>query len=266
MLDKIPEELDWNEVAERNAADPSPLKVCLLQEIERYNELLVKLRASNKLLIKGIQGFVVISKEQEDVLKSLFEGRVPTSWLSAYPSLKPLGSWTPDLVDRISQLNFWAYEGIPKAFWLGGLTYPTSLLTGLLQATARKQMLSVDVLSFDFIVQAGDEASITQLPKEGSYFTKMNLEGARWDYNTMALTDSETMQLFAPMPIIHFKPVAKKKNVTDGFYSAPLYLYPVRTGSRERPSFMIWVDLKAGQHDANYWIKRGAALLLSLAT
>jgi len=266
MLDKIPEEIDWNEVEERNAADPSPLKVCLLQEIERYNDLLTALRASNKLLIKGIQGFVVISKEQEDVMKALYEGRVPASWLSVYPSLKPLGSWTPDLVDRISQLNFWAYEGIPKAFWLGGLTFPTSLLTGLLQATARKQMLAVDVLSFDFIVQAGDEASITQLPKEGSYFSKMNLEGARWDYNTMALTDSETMQLFAPMPIIHFKPVAKKKNVTDGFYSSPLYLYPVRTGSRERPSFMIWVDLKAGQHDANYWIKRGAALLLSLAT
>lgn len=30
------------------------------------------------------------------------------------------------------------------------------------------------------------------------------------------------------MPIIHFKPVAKKKNITDGIYACPLYYYPIR--------------------------------------
>lgn len=216
-------------------------------------------------MIKGIQGFVVISPEQEEVLVALNEGRVPKSWLGCYSSLKPLGSWVPDLVERIGQLMFWAYEGIPKVFWLGGLTFPTSFLTAALQASARKNMVSVDVLSFDFVVQSGDESSMTAAPKEGNYFKGMSLEGAKWDYNTMALTDADTMQLFAPMPIIHFKPVAKKKNVTDGIYSCPLYYYPIRTGSRERPSFMIWIDVKSGAHTANYWIKRGAALLLSLA-
>ena len=48
-------------------------------------------------------------------------------------------------------------------------------------------------------------------------------------------------------------------------YSCPLYMYPVRTGSRERPSFMIMVDLKGGVGDSDFWIKRGTALLLSLA-
>jgi len=266
LLDKIPEEIDYEEVAERNAQDSSPLKVCLLQEIERYNVLLSQLKSNNKMLIKGIQGLVVISKEQELILNALYAGVVPASWLKTYSSLKPLGSWMPDLCERIAQLNFWAYEGIPKAFWLGGLTYPTSFLTGLLQASARKNMVSVDVLSFDFLVQTGDESTVTALPKEGCYFRTMYVEGARWDYNTMALTDAETMQLFAPMPVIHFKPVAKKKNVTDGIYSCPLYYYPIRTGTREKPSFMIWVDLKSGAHDGNFWIKRGAALLLSLAS
>ena len=37
------------------------------------------------------------------------------------------------------------------------------------------------------------------------------------------------------------------------------------TGSRERPSFMITVDLKAGVHDSDLWVKRGTALLLSLS-
>ena len=44
-----------------------------------------------------------------------------------------------------------------------------------------------------------------------------------------------------------------------------MYLYPIRTGSRERPSFMIMVELESGSADTDHWIKRGTALLLSLA-
>merc|ERR1719410_786182 len=265
LLEKLPENVDWEEARERNAADASPLKVCLLQEIERYNGLLSSTRASIKLLQKGLQGFVVISMEQEEVLAALFQGTVPKSWLYAYPSLKPLSSWMPDLADRIELLNVWGFQGVPKVFWLGGVTYPTSLLTALLQASARKSMVSVDSLNFEFIVQTVDESGITSLPKDGAFMKSMILEGAKWDANTMALSDAETMQLFSPMPIVHFKPVTRKKAATDGIYSCPLYLYPIRTGSRERPSFMIWVELKSGQYAPDLWTKRGAALLLSVA-
>jgi len=265
LYEKLPEIVDWEEVRERNEADNSPLKVCLLQEIERYNELLAKTGASIKLLQKGIQGFVVISQEQEEILDSLFSGKVPPPWLSAYPSLKPLSSWMPDLCDRIDQLTTWGFQAVPKVMWLGGLTYPTSLLTGLLQASARKNMISVDALSFDFLVQGSDESQVQALPKEGAYFNKMTLEGAKWDANTGALADADTMILFSPFPILHFKPVAKKKTNTDGIYQCPLYLYPIRTGSRERPSFMIWIELKSGPVNPDFWVKRGAALLLSIA-
>jgi len=265
LLEKLPDDIDWEDVRERNESDSSPLKVCLLQEIERYNMLLSATRASIKLLQKGIQGFVVISKEQEEVLMSLFAGTVPKSWLFAYPSLKPLSSWMPDLADRIEQLNVWGFQGVPKVMWLGGVTYPTSLLTALLQASARKNMVSVDTLSFDFIVQTAEESGISALPKEGAYIKSMILEGAKWDTNQGALADADTMQLFSPMPIVHFKPVARKKTTSDGIYQCPLYLYPIRTGSRERPSFMIWVDLKSGQYSPDLWTKRGTALLLSVA-
>eukprot|EP00933_Yihiella_yeosuensis_P070887 TRINITY_DN79051_c0_g1_i1.p1 TRINITY_DN79051_c0_g1~~TRINITY_DN79051_c0_g1_i1.p1 ORF type:complete len:1434 (-),score=383.71 TRINITY_DN79051_c0_g1_i1:142-4125(-) len=265
LLDKIPEPMDWEEVRDRNEADQSPLKVCLLQEIERYNGLLKAVSGSIKLLKKGIQGFVVISKDQEEVLQALNLGVVPKSWLFAYPSLKPLSSWMPDLVDRIDQLNVWGFQGVPKVLWLGGLTYPTSLLTALLQASARKNMVSVDTLSFDFVPQTAEESAITALPKEGAYMKNMILEGAKWDTNGGCLADADTMMLFNPMPIIHFKPVVRKKTVTDGIYQCPLYLYPIRTGSRERPSFMTWVDLKSGSFTADQWTKRGTALLLSVA-
>lgn len=67
-------------------------------------------------------------------------------------------------------------------------------------------------------------------------------------------------------PIVHFKPTESKKKASKGTYVCPLYMYPVRTGTRERPSFMIPVDLAAGSVDGDFWVKRGTALLLSLSS
>jgi dynein heavy chain, axonemal len=67
-------------------------------------------------------------------------------------------------------------------------------------------------------------------------------------------------------PIVHFKPAESKKKSSKGMYVCPLYMYPVRTGTRERPSFMIPVDLKSGAVDGDFWVKRGTALLLSLSS
>jgi dynein heavy chain len=73
-------------------------------------------------------------------------------------------------------------------------------------------------------------------------------------------------ELFCPMPIVHFKPAENKKKAGRGVYVCPLYMYPVRTGTRERPSFMIPVELKSGSMEPEFWVKRGTALLLSLSS
>lgn len=59
--------------------------------------------------------------------------QVPVKWLKAYPSLKPLGAWTRDLLARIAQLSKWIQHGYPVVYWLGGFTYPTGFLTAVLQ-------------------------------------------------------------------------------------------------------------------------------------
>jgi dynein heavy chain, axonemal len=74
------------------------------------------------------------------------------------------------------------------------------------------------------------------------------------------------MELIVPMPVMTFKPVENKKRAHDGIYMCPLYMYPIRTGTRERPSFMTNVELKAGSAgNPEHWVMRGTALLLSLA-
>jgi dynein heavy chain len=54
------------------------------------------------------------------------------------------------------------------------------------------------------------------------------------------------MELLCNMPIIHFKPVEGKKKTQKGMYTCPLYMYPVRSGTRERPSFVHSLDIRCG--------------------
>ena len=107
-----------------------------------------------------------------------------------------------------------------------------------------------------------NEQDITIPAKEGVYIKNIILEGARYDLNTNSLVEPYPMQLYTIMPIIHFKPVYNKKNEENN-YKIPLYLYGNRAGSLDRPSLLMEIDISAGQYDANFWIKRGAALLLT---
>lgn len=128
-----------------------------------------------------------------------------------------------------------------------------------------KTNMPIDQLTWDFsVTQVMDVREITQAPKDGVYIRGMFLEGARWDRERGQLTEPLPMELFDQMPVVHFKPVDNKRKTAKGVYSCPCYFYPVRTGTRERPSFMLAVELKS-QEPADYWVKRGTALLLSLA-
>lgn len=70
------------------------LSTVLLQEVARFNKLLVIMRSSLVLLKKAINGFIVMSEELDAMYSSFTNGRVPLNWAKvAYPSLKPLTSW-----------------------------------------------------------------------------------------------------------------------------------------------------------------------------
>ncbi|XP_039605580.1 dynein heavy chain 2, axonemal [Polypterus senegalus] len=263
---KIPDELDYEGIRTMLADDTSPLNVVLLQEIQRYNALLCTIKSSLIELEKGIQGLVVMSADLEETFNYIYDARVPPLWERAYPSLKPLGSWTRDLVHRVEQFSKWAETTHPPVlFWLSGFTFPTGFLTAVLQASARQNNISVDTLSWEFIVSTVDDNNLLYPPKDGVFVKGLYLEGAGWDKKNSCLVEAEPMQLVCPMPTIHFRPVEKKKS-GKGIYSCPCYYFPNRAGAAGRASFVVGVDLKAGAMTADHWIKRGTALLMSLDT
>ncbi|KAF8058055.1 DHC10 [Scenedesmus sp. PABB004] len=265
LLDTVPAPFNLEAVMRAKQDDPSALHVVLFQEIERYNALLVAVRRGCAELVRGIKGLVVMSADLDQVFDALYGGKVPPVWLRCYPSLKPLGAWTRDLLARLDQLARWADGGYPRIYWLGGFTYPTGFLTAVLQTTARRSGVAIDSLGFEHGVVNAEERSIAAPPREGVYVKGLFLEGGGWDYEGGCLCEPAPMELIVPMPILHFKPAEARKRPGRGHYACPLYLYPTRSGARERPSYMATVDLRAGGAEPEHWVMRGTALLLSLA-
>lgn len=80
---------------------------------------------------------------------------------------------------------------------------------------------------------------------------------------------------FARINTITITQIKKKKqsldhnqyslNIFTELYHCPCYYYPQRSGDQTRSAFVVAIDLKAGPQGPDFWVKRGTALLLSLA-
>ena len=78
------------------------MNTVLTQEMIRFNRLTEEVTRTLKEVQKAIKGLVVMSAELEQMGNSCVIGKVPAIWSRvAYPSLKPLGSWVLDYLDRI---------------------------------------------------------------------------------------------------------------------------------------------------------------------
>lgn len=258
---KLPNPIDYELAEKLIGPDKKPLDVILLLEITRYNVLLKKTNSSLEDLRRGIEGLVLMSSELEEIFTCIYEGRVPTSWLSVYPSLKLLGSWARDLISRVKHFSDWAETTHqPTLFWLSAFTFPSGFLTAVLQISARSWNVPIDSLTWEFTVFTEDENLIEEPPEDGIYVRTIYLEGAGWDLENGILTEPAPMSLVCNMPVIHFRPVENIKKRVKGIYNCPCYYYPQRSGA-----YVVTIDLNSGQEGSDFWIKRGTALLLSLA-
>ena len=267
VLKKVPTPIDYYGTQKLLANEPSPLNVVLLQEIERYNKLLVNISSSLVDLENAIKGLVVMSTELEEIFQCMFEARVPDLWSRAFKSKKPLGSWTRDLIERIEQFSTWATTTrAPVLFNLGYFTFPTGFLTAVKQASARKNGVAIDSLSWEFTVMQQAEHHIKESPADGVYVKNMYLEGAGFDERNGCLIEPKPMELTVRMPPIWFKPSETKKKSSKNIYVCPSYYYSERSSS-----FVVEVDLKTSSSNKDqhltppeHWIKRGTAMILSL--
>ncbi len=76
MYTQVPGPFDLEAVMKSKASDPSALHVVLLQEVERYNSLLVRLRSSCSQVQAGLKGLVVMSADLDEIADALFNTKV----------------------------------------------------------------------------------------------------------------------------------------------------------------------------------------------
>ena len=99
------------------------MNVVLVQEVARYNRLLLVIHSSLEALRLALEGKVVTTAETEATFACLKSNQVPTTWSrQAYPSLKPLAAWIRDLGERTAALDAWIESGrLPSPTWISGL-------------------------------------------------------------------------------------------------------------------------------------------------
>jgi dynein heavy chain, axonemal len=127
------------------------LTTYLLQEMERFNLLIIIIGKTLEELRAAIKGLAVMSEELDQMYNSILINKVPEKWAEhAYPSLKPLSSWVENLIERIAFIRSWLSKGKIREFWMPCFFFPQGFLTATLQEYARKFKIPIDELSFSF--------------------------------------------------------------------------------------------------------------------
>lgn len=104
---QIPELFDLESAIENYPVEYSEsMNTVLVQEMERFNKLLATIYGTLVDLQKAIKGTIAMSPEIESIANALLTSKYPTAWgRVSYPSLKPLGAYVTDFVERLKFLQ-----------------------------------------------------------------------------------------------------------------------------------------------------------------
>lgn len=113
-------------IVESLGEDPNSLQVFRYQETIQYNRLIKKMKSTLYDLGQAIQGKSVMSLALEGMFNSFLAKQVPALWENvSYPSLKPLGSWQKDFLQRVDFIRLWAEQHTNlNTYWISAMFFP----------------------------------------------------------------------------------------------------------------------------------------------
>jgi dynein heavy chain, axonemal len=167
---KLPDLFNTEEIALKfPVLYENSMNTVLRQEVVRFNGLLKYLKHSLLEVQKAIVGQIAMIPQLERIYDQMLIGKLPDAWAKkSYPSLKPLGSYILDLLERLNFLNKWILSGEPQVYWLSGFYFTQSFLTGVMQNYSRKNHQQIDLLSVTYEV-TGFESDVKEAAEVGVY-------------------------------------------------------------------------------------------------
>jgi len=294
-LERTPELLPLDQ-AKKNLAAASkikfePLLHILVQEVNRYNELIGIIKSDLHLIINALKGNITLNKDIESKINMIYDDRVPLNWLVMYLSLKPLGSFISDLRDRIEFFSKWLEQGAVLSYTLGYFTNPNGFITIIKQRFSLEQKTPLYRVYIEFKVpMEEDETKINA--QSGFIIRGLIIEGGAWDKKTSSMKDETIQDLYTPLPLLIMIPRKMEDKEDQGNqpmnvlsalvpahfkHSFPLYAISIRGTYLGRNSYIMDIDLnlfkdKDKEKDGydrpkedfiSYWTKKGTCLLLS---
>jgi len=245
-----------------NPEEVGPFQNVLILELKALNKLAAAMRLSLSTLKLGFEGRLTMSEAMERLEEELSLDKVPAAWAKlAWPSLRMLGAWKFNLLQRVAQLNDWMASpmDIPKCLWLGGLVNPQSYLTAIRQTTAQRQSLELDRLTIQTEVTKRFAEEVDAPSRDGAFITGLYITGATYDLATGTVEKSKPRQMETLMPVINVKSVLLEKLDEKGIFSAPVY----KTQQRG-PTYVFSAQIKT-KSPAARWVMAGCCCVFDYA-
>ena len=263
ILGKVKEAFDLERVRAKLGIDITPTEVVLLQELERFNKLIVTIKTSLATLKKALKGEVGMSSVLESIGDSLFNGSIPAVWAKLAPAtLKNLAGWMEHFERRYQQYNDWVEIVEPTVMWLSGLHIPESYLTALVQATCRDKGWALDQSTlFSSVTKFTSVDQIKSRPDQGCYIEGLYLEGASWDQDEMCLSAPVPKVLVQDLPILQITPIEAHKLKLQNTFRTPVYTTAARRNAMG-VGLVFEADLGTKQH-TSHWTLQGVCLTLN---
>ena len=148
-----------------------------------------------------------------------------------------------------------------------GFFFPQAFLTGTLQNYARKHIIAIDKLSFEFKYLDFEASDIREKPADGCYIFGLFLEGARWDKDKKIIADPLAKELYSTLPLMQLLPQPDRKAPETGVYNCPVYKVVSRRGTLSTTghstNFVMFFEIPTVEIE-NMWIRAGVAIFLAL--
>ncbi|XP_053336632.1 dynein axonemal heavy chain 10 [Clarias gariepinus] len=263
IQNKLPKPFDLDVIRKKFGLEVSPTTVVLLQELERFNRLIVRMSRSLAELQRALAGEVGMSSELDEVARALFNGQIPAIWRKLAPdTLKSLGNWMIHFRRRYDQYSSWVDKDEPVVMWLSGLHIPESYLTALVQSTCRKNGWPLDRSTlYTQVTQYKNEEEVTERPDQGCYVCGLYLEGADWEIGQACLVRSKPKSLVVSLPILKVIPIEAHRLKLQNTLRTPVYTTSMRRNAMG-VGLVFEADLFTTKHHS-HWVLQGVCLCLN---